>query len=78
MKLLLWVALIACAIWLLRNKKSALQAGQTARPPRAASAAEVMVVCAHCDVHFPASEAIADGSGAVFCGDEHRRLHTSR
>ncbi|AIY43591.1 hypothetical protein LT85_4433 [Collimonas arenae] len=39
--------------------------------------AEAMVACAHCGMHFPASEAIADASGAVFCSAEHRRLHAS-
>jgi len=36
-----------------------------------------MVACAHCGIHFPASEALADASGAVFCSAEHRRLHSS-
>ncbi|MDP5008347.1 MAG: PP0621 family protein [Glaciimonas sp.] len=36
---------------------------------------EVMVACAHCGLHFPASEAVTDHAGAVFCGEEHLRLH---
>ncbi|WP_335340170.1 PP0621 family protein [Collimonas arenae] len=38
---------------------------------------EAMVACVHCGMHFPASEAIADSSGAIFCSAEHRRLHAS-
>jgi uncharacterized protein len=38
--------------------------------------AEKMVVCAHCHLHIPASESIAD-AGRYFCSDEHRQLGTS-
>jgi uncharacterized protein len=41
------------------------------------TAAEAMVACAHCGMHFPVSEAITDSSCAIFCGSEHRRLHAS-
>jgi uncharacterized protein len=80
MKLLLWIALIACVIWILRGKKAAVQAGAgaPAQPRAAVGAGEAMLACAHCGLHFPSSEAIVDGSGAVFCGEEHRRLHASR
>jgi len=79
MKLLLWVILIACVIWILRAKSTAAQAQATAvrQPRRAVGAVEVMATCAHCGLHFPSSEAVVDASGAVFCGEEHRRLHAS-
>jgi uncharacterized protein len=77
MTLLLWIALIACVIWILRGKSAAVHAA--AAPPRpAVEVGEVMVACAHCGLHFPSSEAVVNGSGAVFCGEEHRRLHASR
>lgn len=34
---------------------------------------EKMVICAHCHLHIPESEAIAD-SGQYFCCDEHRQI----
>ncbi|MBK6629831.1 MAG: hypothetical protein IPG33_01630 [Betaproteobacteria bacterium] len=37
---------------------------------------ERMVVCAHCGVHLPESEALEDG-GRRFCSEEHRRLGVS-
>jgi uncharacterized protein len=76
MKLLLWVVLIACVIWILRGKSRAVQAA-AAQPRRAVGSVEVMATCAHCGVHFPSSEAVVDASGAVFCGEEHRRIHAS-
>jgi uncharacterized protein len=39
-----------------------------ARPPQA----QPMVACAHCGVHLPRSDAVADGAGRLFCGDAHR------
>ncbi len=31
-----------------------------------------MLQCARCGVHFPASEALTDAGGAVYCSEEHR------
>ncbi len=39
-------------------------------------APERMVVCAHCGVHLPESEALED-DGRHFCSEEHRRLGSS-
>jgi uncharacterized protein len=36
-----------------------------------------MLQCAECHTYFPASEALASADGAVFCCDQHRRLHAS-
>lgn len=41
----------------------------------ASSPVEEMVACAQCGLHFPASEAVTDYAGTVFCSEEHRRLH---
>ena len=78
MKLLLWAALIACVIWILRKKAAVRSNAAVHQPRQAVSTVEAMFTCAHCGVHFPSSEAAVDASGAVFCGDEHRRLHTAR
>ena len=66
-RLLLWVALGAVAWLMLRPK-------QRAAPPRNAAAkpaAEAMVDCAACGLHFPASEAIRDGA-RLYCCTAHR------
>jgi uncharacterized protein len=85
--IILIVIVLAVVVWLQRLKKNlGGDRSSSASPPfpgGAASAAnepvqaEAMVACVHCGIHFPASEAIADASGAVFCSAEHRRLHAS-
>lgn len=43
-------------------------------PGRAATQAPVaMVECAHCGLHLPAADALAEGS-RLYCCDAHRRL----
>lgn len=64
------VLLVAIAIW--RNKQR-----RKAPPPPAANrqlAAEDMVVCAHCGVHLPYSDAVTSAERLHFCSAEHRRL----
>ncbi|MDY7577513.1 PP0621 family protein [Herbaspirillum sp. RTI4] len=81
MKYLIWLLiLVAVVVWLKRAKKSMMGGpgaapGGTRRPP-AAPQVERIVQCAHCHVHFPASEAVVDAAGNVFCGEEHKQLST--
>jgi len=66
-RLLLWLVLGFVAWWMLRPRKAA-------RPPASApahAAPEAMVDCAHCGLHFPASEAVRDGT-RLFCCRAHR------
>ncbi|WP_395825812.1 PP0621 family protein [Collimonas sp.] len=85
---ILVVILLAVIVWFQRLKKNlgrdrSSSGGDSFPGAMPASAApeptpvEAMVACAHCGMHFPASEAIADSSGAIFCSTEHRRLHAS-
>lgn len=77
MKLLLWAAIIFGVIWVLRNKKKKSSEVEPPAQPRRMNdeSGEPMLTCPHCGIHFPASEAVINASGAAFCGDEHRRLH---
>ncbi|GAC1332012.1 MAG: hypothetical protein NVSMB28_28790 [Collimonas sp.] len=91
MKLIILIVIVlAVIVWLQRLKKNLgrhrsdrATSGKSAFPngaestAAASSQAEAMVACAHCGMHFPASEALADASGTVFCSAEHRRLHSS-
>ncbi|MDD5250942.1 MAG: PP0621 family protein [Rhodocyclaceae bacterium] len=54
-------------LWLKRAPRSS--------PPRAAAAppAEAMIQCAHCRIHVPLGESLADGDRR-YCCEEHRRL----
>ena len=85
MKYLIWLVIaVAVVVWVQRAKKSLTAAGGAANGARGARGArgpqrrqqqpEVMVQCAHCGIHFPASEAFSNPSGLVFCSDEHLRL----
>jgi uncharacterized protein len=69
-RLLLWL-ILGFVIWrLLRPRKAAPPAAARASAPTGATA-EAMVDCAHCGLHFPASEAVRDGA-RVFCCSAHR------
>ena len=82
MRLLLWLVIIAAVVmWLLRAKKAvfrsdAAQAERTSKKTPGQSA-ETMLQCAHCGVHFPASEAVGGADGAVFCSEQHRFQHAA-
>ena len=67
-RLLVLVALVAVAIWLLRRA--------LAGPPREREAEArpgELVRCAHCGVHLPLAEA-REREGRRYCSDEHARL----
>jgi uncharacterized protein len=69
-RLLLWLLLGLIAWWMLRPRRAAPPASSRANAP-AGTAPEAMVDCAHCGLHFPASEAVRDGA-RVFCCSAHR------
>lgn len=76
MKLILWLVLGLVVLYILRKKKKPPANRSAAAQPSAASPdAEAMLRCAECGVHLPASEALLDPAGSVFCSDEHRRRH---
>jgi uncharacterized protein len=81
MKFLLWLAIGFAVIWLLRSKKQQIHT-ETSQHRRAAPSdrreigTERMVRCVHCDLYLPASEAISNSSGQVFCCQEHRSKHS--
>lgn len=74
MKFLAWLLLALLVVWALRSKKSTIDTKPTNIPRL--EEPELMVQCAHCSVHFPASEAIHQAN-LSFCSEEHRRLHFS-
>lgn len=80
MRLLIWLVIgLAVVVWLKRFLASLAHQGQPTPGTAQSGAArqrqsEVMVQCAHCGVHFPASEALAGADGAVYCCAEHRQL----
>ncbi len=53
------------------SKKTADSAAAAGGKPGAA-APQTMVACAHCAVHLPRAEAVADAQGRLFCDEAHR------
>ena len=68
MKYLLLFAVIA-VVWLIWKKRSAPSGKAVPPTPRDP---ERMVVCAHCGVHLPRSEALTNGP-RHYCCAEHQR-----
>jgi uncharacterized protein len=81
MRLLIWLIIgLAVVVWLKRafarvahQVSDGTEAGAP-RQRRGDSQIEAMVQCAHCGVHFPASEAVSGAGGAVYCSAEHRQI----
>lgn len=47
---------------------------QARRPTARGTSSDPMAVCAHCQLHLPASEALR-GRHGVYCSEAHRRAH---
>ena len=81
MRLLFWLALAVLVVFAIRAKvRSAAARAQAearaqgpARHARPEIAAESMTSCAHCGLHFPASEAV-HADGLDYCSPAHVRL----
>lgn len=70
MKYLLVILVVLAVLWLARAGRR--RAAPPRRPPPARG--EPMVVCAHCGVHLPRSEALPGRLG-LYCGEAHRLAH---
>lgn len=65
------VVMIAIGIWRNNRRKAA---APTPRPKPRLRTPEDMVVCAHCGVHLPSSDAITSPDHTPYCSTEHRHL----
>ena len=80
-RIVLLVVAVLVLIWLLRRALTGRKPGAGAgRPGQPASPVPELVACAHCGVHLPKNEAVADrnadGSvaGPYFCSESHLKL----
>ena len=70
-KLLVLVALVVIAFWLLKRALQRASGGDG--PQQAKTITGDLVACAHCGLNLPRAEARAVGAD-LFCSDEHARL----
>lgn len=68
MKYLLLFAFLFVIWWAWKKRAGA----EVQKGARRSPAPEKMLVCAHCGVHLPESEAVSDGS-RNYCCDAHRQ-----
>lgn len=73
MKYLLVLLVVVVGLWLLLGRSRG-RGARSAEPSRksAGPKTDVMVSCAHCGLHLPQSESVADAAGRPFCSDAHR------
>jgi uncharacterized protein len=71
--MLKWIllGLIAAFVWLAWKRSRPPAGGPQEVERRAERPAETMVACAHCGVHLPEAEALAQGA-AFYCCPAHR------
>lgn len=72
-KFLLLIGILAVIAWFWLGRKN--QTGNADDHPPS-KATETIVICAHCHLHVPESEAICV-DGQHYCCDEHRKLGAS-
>lgn len=76
LKFLLVLLVVGIGVWSLVSRLRGPRHDRPAddRPAEPAGLAPVqMVECAHCGLHLPAADALAEGS-RLYCSDAHRRL----
>ena len=70
MRLIVLVALLVLAVWLIRR---ALRASSTTSHQKPGPIQQDLVSCARCGMHLPRAEA-REAGGRLYCGEEHARL----
>jgi uncharacterized protein len=83
MKYLIWLVIVLAVVtWFKRtvaklsgNPGKPGNLNNPGRPARGDDRSEAMCQCAQCGTYFPASEAIRNTAGVLFCSEEHRAQH---
>lgn len=70
---LLLVVGVAAWFWLARSRLGGTGSARPGGRGRDVAAPQAMVSCAHCGLHLPAADAVADGT-LHYCSAAHRRL----
>lgn len=79
MKYLVLIAVVLLALWWIGRPRRRSGDDRAAAPGATRDAGhEPMLRCRHCGVHLPASEAVKDAGGEIYCSAEHRLAHERR
>ncbi len=70
-KILILLAVVFGVLWLLKGRRRGEGASTKARPVETPKP-QSMLACAHCGVHLPQNDVVADAAGRPFCSDAHR------
>ena len=70
-KILILLALVFGVLWLLKGRRRGEGAAPKSRPAEPAKP-QAMLACAHCGVHLPQNDVLADAAGRPFCSEAHR------
>jgi len=71
LKFVLLIALAGVVFWWLRSRLRGPAAPGAARKPEVPRP-QAMLACAHCGVHLPQADVVADAAGRPYCSDAHR------
>jgi uncharacterized protein len=73
MKILILLAAVVAVGWLLFGRRNRV-GDEGAQPRRGAAPAkpQSMLACAHCGVHVPQGDVVADADGRAYCSEAHR------
>jgi uncharacterized protein len=69
-RILFWLALAFLIVMAIRSKLRGMRVPPSPPPTQNLPAAEVMLCCAHCGLHYPASENVT-ASGLDYCSPAH-------
>lgn len=80
MKYLLVLIVVVVGAWMLLSRtrrrvdppRPTPKAEGHSQPAEGRGRPDTMVACAHCGVHLPQPDAVADGAGRPYCSDAHR------
>jgi uncharacterized protein len=70
-KFLVVLVVVVVGLWMLLGRTTRRGADRDTKRAPPPVAAQTMVACAHCGVHLPRSDAVADGA-LVYCSEAHR------
>ena len=70
--LILLLVLVGLAWWVFGRRDAPSDPAAGKKDVNTDPGPQQMLACAHCGVHLPRDEAVADAAGRMFCNEAHR------